>query len=217
MKMIRLSPIGSGVALLLLLTACAGQIVVPVSPSVTPVTQTVPAPTRVPATTATEAMAGTDHGSTEVPFDVQFIDSMTIHHQGAVTMAKEAQQKAQRPEIKQLAAAIIKAQDAEIQQMQTWRTAWYPNLKDTGGLSMPAMQMGSMTVSDGPEPYDIRFINAMIPHHASAIAMAQEALQKAGKSEIKHLAQAIIAAQTAEIAQMQTWKAEWTAAGSATP
>ncbi len=219
MNMIR--KVGIGIGMAFLLSACASQTRAPVASTTIPaatveVASTVaPLPTAatvtpeaMPAATATGAMAGMDHGSMTAPFDALFIDSMTMHHQGAIDMAKDAQQKAQRPEIKQLAADIIKAQEAEIKQMQEWRKAWYPDLKDTGGMMM---EMGDMMVKDGSEPYDIRFINAMIPHHQSAIAMSKEALQKAEKPEIKKLAQDIISAQMSEIEQMQKWKTEWTA------
>lgn len=57
-------------------------------------------------------------------FDLMFIDMMTPHHAGAVTMAKEALTKAEHPEIKTLARGIIAAQEAEIKKMQAWKTEW---------------------------------------------------------------------------------------------
>ena len=56
---------------------------------------------------------------------------------------------------------------------------------------------------------DKHFIEQMIPHHDGAIAMAKLALQKAKRPEIKTLATAIIAAQTAEIQSMNGWYQEW--------
>jgi uncharacterized protein (DUF305 family) len=50
---------------------------------------------------------------------------MMSHHTGAIAMAREAQTKAEHPEIKQLAAEIIKAQEAEVQQLQEWQQAWF--------------------------------------------------------------------------------------------
>ncbi len=57
-------------------------------------------------------------------FDVEFINHMTPHHEGAIVMAREASQKSEHPEIKQLAGNIIKSQEAEIKQMQNWKTLW---------------------------------------------------------------------------------------------
>jgi uncharacterized protein (DUF305 family)/Spy/CpxP family protein refolding chaperone len=59
------------------------------------------------------------------PFDQRFIEAMISHHQGAIDMAKMAQQMAEHEEIKTLADAIIVAQQAEIEQMQSWLKEWY--------------------------------------------------------------------------------------------
>lgn len=56
---------------------------------------------------------------------------------------------------------------------------------------------------------DRHFIEQMIPHHEGAIAMANLALQKAKRPEIKTLATAIIEAQTAEIQSMNGWYQNW--------
>ena len=40
--------------------------------------------------------------------------------------AEIAQQKAEHAEIKQMADAIVGAQQTEIDQMKAWRTEWYP-------------------------------------------------------------------------------------------
>ena len=40
-------------------------------------------------------------------------------------MAEDALSKSKRPEIKQLAQEIVKAQEGEIAQMQQWKQAWY--------------------------------------------------------------------------------------------
>jgi uncharacterized protein (DUF305 family) len=55
----------------------------------------------------------------------------------------------------------------------------------------------------------LRFIDSMIPHHESAISMAQQALAEAEHDEIRQMAQAIIDTQAAEIAQLQAWRKAW--------
>lgn len=64
-------------------------------------------------------------GNADKQYDQRFIDMMIPHHEGAVQMAMDAQQKAQHPEIKQLAQKIIDAQQKEIKQLQAWRKQWY--------------------------------------------------------------------------------------------
>ncbi len=62
---------------------------------------------------------------TSVPFDQRFISAMTAHHEGAIAMAEEARTRAEHTEIKQLAEAIITAQEAEVQQLQSWNQQWF--------------------------------------------------------------------------------------------
>ena len=58
--------------------------------------------------------------------------------------------------------------------------------------------------------FDRAFIDAMVPHHESAIAMA-EAAKDAGLSEpeLVKVADDILATQQDEIDQMKQWRAEW--------
>jgi uncharacterized protein (DUF305 family) len=59
------------------------------------------------------------------------------------------------------------------------------------------------------EPFDRAFIDVMIPHHQSAIVMAQVALEEGENPEIKELARNIVSAQQSEIEQMRQWRVEW--------
>jgi len=55
---------------------------------------------------------------------------------------------------------------------------------------------------------DVAFICGMLPHHKGAIDMAKAELQYGDDPWAKQLAQAIIAAQTKEIAEMKDWLAK---------
>ena len=58
-------------------------------------------------------------------FDRAFIDDMAPHHKGAIMMAKEELAKGRDPRVRALARRIIKAQTAEIEQMNELRRRWY--------------------------------------------------------------------------------------------
>jgi uncharacterized protein (DUF305 family) len=49
----------------------------------------------------------------------------------------------------------------------------------------------------------------MIPHHQSAIEMAQVAHRQSDNPKIKKLAEDIVEAQTREITQMEGWRQQW--------
>lgn len=163
-----------------------------------------------------------DLGPADEAFDLRFIDAMILHHTGAVVMAEEALEKSNRPEIQTLAQAIIEAQEAEIQQMQAWRAAWYPNagseplmyhaemghmMPMTSEMKSSMMMSGSLGEAD--DQFDLRFIDAMIPHHEGALVMAQEALAKSTRPEIRTLSQAILDSQAQEINEMKEWRKTW--------
>ncbi|BAZ18211.1 hypothetical protein NIES4071_100960 (plasmid) [Calothrix sp. NIES-4071] len=163
-----------------------------------------------------------DLGPADKNYDLRFIDSMIPHHEGAVTMAKQALEKSKRPEIKKLANEIIKAQNKEIAELKQWRQAWYPKAgskpvaydaqqKKTVDMPSDQMQMMMMNMDLGAadNEFDLRFINAMIPHHEGALTMAKDATSKSKRSQIKKLAQDIISSQEAEINQMKQWRQAW--------
>lgn len=159
--------------------------------------------------------------------DRAFIDMMVPHHQAAVEMARIAQERATRDELRSLADDIVRAQEAEIGQLREWRTSWFGSAETPGMDEMPLMPGMEMPGMDGmsmegtmdmtadiealrtAEPFDRAFIEAMIPHHESAIAAAEIVAASTAREELKTLAAGIIAAQQREIDQMQEWLASW--------
>ncbi len=82
----------------------------------------------MPMTTAYKEMMQMNMslGKADAGFDKRFLDAMIPHHQGAVTMAKDALQKSQRPELQKYVKSIITSQQEEIDTMTQWRNQWYP-------------------------------------------------------------------------------------------
>ncbi|HVF03013.1 MAG TPA: DUF305 domain-containing protein, partial [Rubrobacteraceae bacterium] len=105
---------------------------------------------------------------------------------------------------------IIDAQRAEIELFGEMREELGTSTTETSQEEMEGM-MGNMDPGELAQqrPFDKAFIDAMIPHHESAIAMANVALQESEDPEIREIAQGIVEAQESEIAQMEQWRADW--------
>jgi uncharacterized protein (DUF305 family) len=144
--------------------------------------------------------------------DKAFIDAMVPHHEGAVEMAEVALKRAEHPEIKKVAGDIISSQRAEIRAFGEIREREYGSAKSS--MKMNEQDMQAMGMSDPEElakarPFDKAFIDDMIPHHESAIAMAEVARKETKDPEIRRIANDIISAQEREIKQMKQWREEW--------
>lgn len=94
-------------------------------------------------------------------------------------------------------------------QMSRSETANVSESSTTMPVMDHSMTSMSMDLGEADSEYDQRFIDAMIVHHEGAIEMAEDAKEKSERPELLELADEIIAAQEAEIAQMQGWRNEW--------
>ena len=145
--------------------------------------------------------------------DKAFIDAMVPHHQGAIAMAEVALKNAEHEEIIQLSRNIVSSQQAEIEDLKSIKQEEFGT--SNVPMEMSPKQMRGMGMMMDPQqlanqkPFDEAFIDAMIPHHQSAIEMAQVALENSDNPKIKELAQNIISAQQREIEQMKQWRKEW--------
>ena len=145
--------------------------------------------------------------------DERFIDEMVPHHQGAVEMAEGALDNAEHEEIKQLSENIVSAQESEIEELkdikqEEFGTSEVPMQMDEGQMEGMGMMEDPQSLAD-EKPFDKAFIDNMLPHHKSAIQMANVALEKSDNPRIKDLAGNIVEGQERELSQMQTWRERW--------
>ncbi|MBA3954734.1 DUF305 domain-containing protein [Candidatus Dependentiae bacterium] len=73
-------------------------------------------------------------------------------------------------------------------------------------MSMTSITMVTQLKDKQGEAFDREFIKHMIPHHQSALDMAQLALTHAKRPEIKKLAKNILSTQQKEINLMEEWQ-----------
>ncbi|MCD0484186.1 DUF305 domain-containing protein [Streptacidiphilus sp. ASG 303] len=157
--------------------------------------------------------------------DTVFAQQMIPHHRQALAMAGLAAARASSPQVKQLAAAIEKAQGPEIATMTGWLAAWgeqvpdamagmgsmpgtdhsaMPGTEDTAG--MPGMaddadmaRLGTLT----GRAFDTAFLRMMIAHHAGAVRMAGDEQAGGAYAPARRLAASVATSQTAEITRMK--------------
>jgi uncharacterized protein (DUF305 family) len=145
--------------------------------------------------------------------DKAFINAMVPHHQGAIEMARVALENAEHEEIQEVSRNIVSTQQSEIEELKSIKQEEFGTSNVSMEMSMEQMRdMGMMmdpqSLAD-ENPFDEAFIDAMIPHHQSAIGMAGVANEKSKNPRIKELAQNITSAQKREIEQMRGWRREW--------
>jgi uncharacterized protein (DUF305 family) len=161
-------------------------------------------------------------GAASTVDELQFIDTMIVHHEGAIDMAQLVQTRAAHPELRSLAAEIIRDQQNEIAQLRAWREKYFKNASPAINTDLPGMSvaMADMDVDKldllKENAFDLEFLRQMIPHHEGAVEMARYILSKPLgqpaelRDPLRTLAQSIIDSQAAEISKMKEWQKAWT-------
>jgi uncharacterized protein (DUF305 family) len=161
--------------------------------------------------------SGTAATEAQSKFDRAFIDAMVPHHLSAIDMAREAKQAGlTQPALIKIANDIIAGQQKEVGRLLNWRLQWFGSrdrepeeaaMKTLGVSAEEAGMAIDMSMMDMSMAADVdqAFAEMMINHHQGAIRMARLAQQKAGRAQLKELADGIIAAQQREIGVMRKY------------
>ena len=92
--------------------------------------------------------------------------------------------------------------------MWMWGTMDHSSISSHDAMNMSMADMWAMLDGKTWDELDKAFLEGMIPHHQGAIDMA-EVLVDAKHPELREMGEEIIAAQQAEIDQMNTWLEQW--------
>ncbi len=143
--------------------------------------------------------------------DLDFVNGMIPHHQGAVDMAKVELKFGKDPKIMEFAKWIVFGQGEEIGLMTTWAAgrnnaaAPKKETEEVGAYKVAMATMHCDMMIDYTGDADLDFVRGMIPHHQGAVAMAAIELRSGSNQEIHKLASNIFNSQQQEIAMMKEW------------
>ena len=147
------------------------------------------------------------HGNAEVTQEAtaeaaerDFLEHMIPHHGEAVATAQTIVERSNNAEVKDLAQAIIAAQETEITNMKDWYQTWYGSeFKADGDYHV---MMPDLSGKTGAE-LDRAFLEGMIEHHFAALNKAQEVAPYIQHDEIRTLVKNIAETQSAEMVKMR--------------
>lgn len=145
--------------------------------------------------------------------DVEFAQGMIVHHEQAIEMAEIALDPnvGAGAAVVDLATRVKGAQDPEVELMTGWLTAAGESVAmDTSdGHDMSSMEgmmsaedMDALATMTGPD-FDVMWLEMMIEHHQGAIIQSETVKADGSNPDVLALADQIITAQQAEIAEME--------------
>ena len=140
--------------------------------------------------------------------ELNFIQGMIPHHQEAVDSALVVEKHSKHAQLRAFAGAVVRVQQRQISEMRGWLRAWYPKRAKAASPYQPMMR----ALPDAtPDEADRAFIEDMMTHHETAIAMAREFLAGSFKKHPKAeaLARAIVKTQAAEVVTLRGWLRSW--------
>lgn len=145
--------------------------------------------------------------------DVMFLQMMIPHHEQGIEIAELAATRPIRPELKELAHAIVLTQGTEVDDMKRWLAEW-GQLADAspdpgahaahGGMKMTDPSKVSTLKSATDTEFSLKFISVLVGHQQGAVEMAQAENSSNGgnNAQARDLARRIIESRDAEVKQL---------------
>ena len=138
------------------------------------------------------------------PIDLTVIDSLVQHQVATRLIANLGLQRAQDSDVRRIALRIAESQVGELQLLRTWRSNWYPNAASTYSAestqSLVAPILAELCTTND---FDRSFLNAMIAHDQTGIALVQAAIPQIEHEELRTSLSTYIENTKSELRSMQ--------------
>ncbi len=143
------------------------------------------------------------------PYDQSSLRRMAAHHEQGIRLAGIGTERAQDVHLQRLARLMVASQRGDVAIFDQWWRSWFagerPPAAPEDHAAMPGMLATDAVEQLNRVPhsaFDALFRERMGFHHAGAVAMADEAIARAGDPRIRIMAHAIRHAQRGEIELM---------------
>lgn len=143
-----------------------------------------------------------DLGKPDRWLDLRYVNAMIAHHRGAMLLAEQTASKTQRQEMKDLSAKILTDEPVAIAELYAWKKNWYGDTKQVRDPAVP--NLGSYD-----EKFDLRFLNALVAHHESGLAMTTDVKTKSSRTEVLNNADAVDTFLTTTLKLFKDWRLAW--------
>lgn len=142
-----------------------------------------------------------DLGPADKWVDLRYVNEMIAHHRGAMLVAEQAT-VSQRPEVANLAKAILADEPAAIAELYAWKKEWF---NDTRPVQDPVVpKLGTYD-----ETFDLRFLNTVIAHHQNGIMMTKDIRVKSSRAEVLNNADAVEKFLSGGVDMLSDWRKAW--------
>jgi uncharacterized protein (DUF305 family) len=137
--------------------------------------------------------------------DGEFAAMMSMHHNGAIDMARYEAQNGSRAEVREIARKMADAQTAENTKLAAIaREAGHAVHKSDPMMDTHSMMdMRELQAARGAE-VDRVFLTHMIDHHEGGVDWTKRSLPNLKRDDLRRMAQMMIDDQAREIAQMRS-------------
>jgi uncharacterized protein (DUF305 family) len=143
--------------------------------------------------------------------DVLFLQMMVTHHEQGLEMAGLAADRAEREQVRTLAAAVKATEAEELKLIRSWLGTWSKpatseaaartHLHHGAAPATGAKEINALRKAKG-SGFEPAFLNLFIGHQGSAVEMARTEQSKGASPDAKAFAGRVVESRTAEIRQM---------------